>query len=153
MNQIAKVEDIAEYILSKTGNITAMKLEKLVYYSQAWSLVFDDEPLFAEKIEAWANGPVVRELYKRHAGSYLVTSVGGNLSTLKESAKKRIDSVLKVYADKTAQWLSDLTHSERPWQSARKNIPEGENSQNEITLESMKNFYTELLQQSREQKA
>lgn len=153
MKQMAKVEDIAEYILSKTGNITAMKLEKLVYYSQAWSLVFDDEPLFAEKIEAWANGPVVRKLYRKHAGNYLVSSVGGNISALKESAKKRIDSVLQVYADKTAQWLSDLTHSERPWQTARKNIPDGENSRNEITLESMKEFYTELFLQSRGQKA
>jgi uncharacterized phage-associated protein len=43
-----------------------MKLQKLVYYAQAWALVWDDEPIFDEEIEAWANGPVVRGLYEAH---------------------------------------------------------------------------------------
>lgn len=148
-----QVCDVAEYILSKTGSITAMKLEKLVYYSQAWSLVFDDEPLFSEKIEAWANGPVIRELYKLHAKQYVVSTVHGRIDNLTDSAKRRIDSVLSVYADKTAQWLSDLTHSERPWIKARANIPNGQNSRNIITLDSMKKFYSDLFIKSREQKA
>ena len=37
--------DVAEYILKKKGAITAMKLQKLVYYSQAWAVVWDEEPL------------------------------------------------------------------------------------------------------------
>jgi uncharacterized phage-associated protein len=42
--------DVAAYILRKKGEMTAMKLEKLVYHSQAWSLVWDEEPLFHERI-------------------------------------------------------------------------------------------------------
>ena len=53
--------------------MTALKLQKLVYYAQAWSLVWDEEPLFPDPIEAWANGPVVYELYKRHRGIFKVT--------------------------------------------------------------------------------
>jgi len=53
--------------------MTAMKLQKLAYYSQAWSLVWDEKALFPEKIEAWANGPVVRALYDRHRGMFKVT--------------------------------------------------------------------------------
>ena len=34
---------------------TSWKLQKLVYYCQAWSLVWDEEPLFEARIEAWAN--------------------------------------------------------------------------------------------------
>ncbi len=56
---MAHVQDVARYILEKRGRMSAMKLQKLVYYSQGWHLVFDGEPLFAERIEAWANGPVV----------------------------------------------------------------------------------------------
>jgi hypothetical protein len=48
--------DVAAYILKQTGEITAMKLQKLVYYSQAWSLVWDEEPLFSERVEAWRMG-------------------------------------------------------------------------------------------------
>lgn len=61
--KMVNVYDVAEFILRKFGSMTAMKLQKLVYYCQAWSLVWDEKPLFPERIEAWANGPVVRELF------------------------------------------------------------------------------------------
>ena len=50
---------VANYILQKVGSTTTMKLEKLVYYCQAWSLAWDDKPLFDEDFEAWANGQCV----------------------------------------------------------------------------------------------
>ena len=62
----ATVFDVAKYIAEKTGELTAMKLQKLVYYAEAWNLAWDGEPLFSENFEAWANGPVVPELYQRH---------------------------------------------------------------------------------------
>ena len=43
---MASVFDVAVYILNSCGEMTAMKLHKLVYYAQAWSLVCDDSPLF-----------------------------------------------------------------------------------------------------------
>ena len=58
-----KAIDVAAYILRKQGTMPAMKLQKLVYYSQAWSLVWDDRPIFRDRIYAWANGPVIRNLY------------------------------------------------------------------------------------------
>lgn len=70
---MASAHDVAAYILKRMGQMTAMKLQKLVYYSQAWSLVWDEAPLFNERIEAWANGPVVRELYEAHRGQFQVS--------------------------------------------------------------------------------
>src|ERR1700730_81854 len=67
------VHDVAAFIVNRQGEMSAMKLQKLVYYSQAWSLVWDDEPLFDDAIEAWANGPVVRALYARHRGQFKVS--------------------------------------------------------------------------------
>jgi hypothetical protein len=43
------VFEVAAYIISKLGTISAMKLQKLVYYCQAWALVWDEKPLFLEK--------------------------------------------------------------------------------------------------------
>src|SRR5260221_11586367 len=60
------VFDVAAYIIKKMGPVSAMKLHKLIYYCQAWSLVWDERPLFQEKIEAWANGPVIRDLFVFH---------------------------------------------------------------------------------------
>jgi uncharacterized phage-associated protein len=67
---VATVHDVAAYIIEKRGAMTAMKLQKLVYHSQAWPLVWDEKPLFDSRIEAWANGPVVPELYDRHRGMF-----------------------------------------------------------------------------------
>lgn len=67
------VFDVAQYILKCKGTMSAMKLQKLVYYSQVWSLVWDDKPLFNNKIEAWANGPVVKILYNAHKGQFQVS--------------------------------------------------------------------------------
>jgi uncharacterized phage-associated protein len=139
--------DVAAYILKQKTSMTAMKLQKLVYYCQAWSLVWDEKPLFPEKIEAWANGPVVRELYDWHKGSYEVhlPVFDGDPDKLSKAQRETVDSVLKYYGDKPAQWLSDLTHLEAPWQLARTGVSEGAPSDAEISLESMNEFYSSLL--------
>ena len=51
-----------------------LKLQKLAYYSYAWHLVWKEKRLFPERIQAWANGPVVRSLYDRHRGQFSVSS-------------------------------------------------------------------------------
>jgi uncharacterized phage-associated protein len=64
--------DVAAYILERCGPMPVMKLHKLLYYCQAWSLVWDERPLFPERIEAWANGPVVPEIYEYHRGHFKI---------------------------------------------------------------------------------
>ena len=65
---MAEVVSVAAYVLHKLGYSTTMKLQKIVYYSQAYSLVSRNRPLFTERIEAWVNGPVVPELFDLHRG-------------------------------------------------------------------------------------
>ncbi len=65
---MATVFDVAKYVLKQLGSITTMKLQKLVYYCQAWSLGWDGKPLFGENFEAWANGSVCPELFHKHQG-------------------------------------------------------------------------------------
>jgi uncharacterized phage-associated protein len=141
---MATAHDVAAYILDKRGAMSAMKLQKLVYYSQAWSLIWEDAPLFPERIEAWANGPVVCDLYERHRGHFKLHSWNGNPNALTEEQRETVDAVLDFYGDKNAQWLSDLTHQEEPWIKARRGIPNGERGNNEITLESMAEYYSSL---------
>ncbi len=142
---MASVFDVSAYILKKTGPISAMKLQKLAYYAQAWSLVWDDAPLFSERIEAWANGPVCPDLYFAHQGEFTVgTESRGDAKKLKKIQRETIDSVLKHYSKKTAHWLSELTHREAPWKEARKGLPEGARSNQVITHTAMANYYSEL---------
>jgi uncharacterized phage-associated protein len=140
------VFDIAKYILSKTGDISVMKLQKLVYYSQAWSLVWDDKPLFSSKIEAWIGGPVVPDLYYEHKGKFTVSfdDFTGDIKNLSDNNVSTIDAVLEAYADKNAQWLSDLTHMEDPWLKARQGLLSSQRGNNVISLASMGEYYSSL---------
>ncbi len=139
------VHDIVAYILEKSGTMTAMKLQKLVYYCQAWSLVWDDEPLFPERIRAWANGPVVFELYDEHRGKFEVMGwPKGNPYNLNDMQAETVDSVLEFYGDKSSQWLSDLTHREDPWLDARRGLVPGERGNQEITHAALAEYYGSL---------
>lgn len=137
---MASVLDVAAYILEKHGPMTTMKLQKLVYYSQAWSIVWDDDALFPEEIEAWRNGPVVRRLYDAHKGEFRVAKIaGGNPTTLSVEQRATVDEVLNFYGGKSAQWLSDITHLEEPWKEA---WSRGANTT--ITKEKLAEYYSSI---------
>ena len=146
---MASVFDVADYVLQRLGKpITAMKLQKLVYYSQAWSLVWDEKPLFCEKIEAWANGPVSRELYDAHKGEFEVRAARfndkGDASRLAPEQRETLDAVLDFYGQKSSHWLSELTHAEQPWKDARNGLTAGERGNAQITHSSMAEYYGSL---------
>lgn len=136
--------DVAAFILQQRGEMTAMKLQKLVYYSQAWSLVWDEEPLFGEQVEAWANGPVVRELYRRHQGNFKVRDWDGDPSKLNETQRETILKVLEFYGPMAAQVLSDLTHNEDPWLKARAGLAVGDRGSRVISHADMAEYYSSL---------
>lgn len=138
--------DVAAYILRERGPMTAMKLQKLVYYSQAWSLVWDEEPLFSEQIEAWANGPVVPELFRAHKGQFKVSAIpDGNPDALSPVQVETVQAVLDYYGDKPSQWLSDLTHMEDPWKNARGDYADGYPCRNTISHAALHEYYSGLV--------
>jgi len=125
--------------------MTAMKLQKLLYYCQAWSLVWDEKPLFTERIEAWASGPVVREIYNKHQGMFIVSNWNyGKISNLNKTQKETIDAIIKYYGNKPSQWLSDLTHKEAPWENARNGLKPTQRGNKTITHASMMEYYSSL---------
>lgn len=144
---MATVLDVARYILDRMGPMSAMKLQKLVYYSQAWHLVWEDRPLFRARIEAWANGPVVPALYLQHRGQFKLSaaSMPGDGSRLSDAERESVDVVLQAYGKKDAAWLSTLSHREDPWKNARKGIAPGERGSNEITHAAMSEYYSGLV--------
>ena len=146
---MAKVFDVAKYIVDKCGKIDTWKLQKLVYYSQAWSLVWDKKPLFESKIEAWANGPVCKELFNLHQGKYYVDSQTpiwdkANPGSLTEDEKETINAVIRDYGSMPGYELRELTHLEEPWKQAREGVPPMEPCNNEITQSSMELYYGKL---------
>lgn len=151
-NKKIKAVDVAlfickEYKKNSKSELSGMKLQKLLYYSQAWSLVWDIKPLFNEKIEAWVSGPVIREIYDLHKRFFPVEESvfkKGNVSKLIKEQISTIKAVLKYYGGKQPQWLSDLTHREEPWKIAREGLSPRERGNREITLASMEEYYSSL---------
>lgn len=148
---------VAEYFIDKANKekkkITNKKLQKLVYYAQAWSLVLKNKPLFDEKIEAWVHGPAIKSLYIKYkifGFDPIQKRVDATLlRTLPLKDKKLLDSVWSVYGGLDAGYLEMLTHFETPWKEAREGLQNSENSENEISLKTMKSFYLKKLEMSK----
>lgn len=145
------VFDVASYILQKQGRMTTWKLQKLVYYCQAWSLVWIEEPLFPERIEAWADGPVCPDLYQEHKGFLhldLDNFSQGDYRSLGGEQKEIIDEVLAFYGERSGRYLSNLTHLERPWIEARGDLKPGRTGHTEIDYDTMVDYYGGLIDDS-----
>ena len=118
---MVNIFDVAKYILhTHGGEISTMKLQKLCYYAQAWTLVWTKKPLFEEDFLRWDNGPVCRELFNEHKGRFVISEqdiseklFSGNEFSYKEM--EYIEQILDELARHTGAQLSDMTHQEDPW--------------------------------------
>ena len=127
---------VSKYILEKTGSISTMMLEKLAYYCLVWSLVWYNQPLFSNKFQAWKRGPVCKELFDVHRGRRVISAgMVDSSHELSNDEKKIVDCVLAVYGKENGEFLSELTHNEKPWNVTRGNLPENVNCEKEIENE------------------
>ena len=124
---MAHVQDVAAYILDKLGPMTAMRLQKLCYFAYGYHLAWEERPLFPERFEAWANGPVCYELYVKHRREFGVSpgDIKGDPSQLDSGERESIDLVLDAYGRFTAHQLSAMTHRAGPWVAARERAGAG----------------------------
>ena len=136
---MATVYEIAAHISSRLGSVDRYQLHKLVYYVQAWSLVWRKRPAFEGRIEAWTHGPVApslqTEMVHRASSSIL------RAAPLTPEEAAHVDRVLLSYGHMSADQLIKITHEEAPWRDAREGLAPTERSSNEITKEAMQAFY------------
>lgn len=144
---MADVRDVASAIMSSVGECTAMKLQKLLYYCQGWHLAWDDELLFDSDIEAWANGPVVPDVFSTHKGRFWLDASwqhGGNPKKLSKHQRHTVEAICDVYSDWTGCQMSEATHTERPWLEAREGHVAGEIGKQKIDVDVMRDYFTNL---------
>jgi uncharacterized phage-associated protein len=130
--------DVVAYILTRLGPTQQLKLQKILFYCQAWRLAYANVPLFNDPIEARAAGPVVSSVWRNHQYEYMVESEPtGNARTLTPEQQDAVDSVLDRYAHYSAIELSRLTRAEDPWRRARDNG-------RRISLDAMRSYYGDI---------
>lgn len=152
---------VANTILSigGLGDITPMKLQKLLYYCHGWFLALEKKPLIEEPVEAWEYGPVIPTVY--HAfKEYGALPIDDYYRALRLSGTKfmvikpeipagdahtveRIREVLAVYGKYSAIQLSNLTHlSETPWSRIRREHKDEKSVP--ISDETIREYFVEL---------
>lgn len=131
--------DIADYFLYKAAQedqelLSNLKLQKLVYYAQGLHLVvFDGEPLFRDRIEAWAYGPVVPNLYhfyKSNGSGGIPAKKDFDPETIDSTTREFLDEIYEAFGQFSAIRLMDIAHNDQCWKDAGLN--------NEITQDAMR---------------
>lgn len=122
-----KIDVTIEYLLDKCGDITALALQKALYYIQGFYYAFNSKYLFEDDCEAWAHGPVYRDVYFRYC-NYKYNPIKANIvineNDFSYEEKAIFDSVVKHICCYSGKVLEKFTHSEEPWISARGNLAE-----------------------------
>jgi uncharacterized phage-associated protein len=133
-----------------------LKLQKLLYYSDAWYRAFYNKDLFKDGFEAWVHGPVSRKIYARFAGTKnpkdLYSTVTGDdvrkdfdPKSIPTHIKLHIRSVLEVYNKFSGSELEEMTHNEEPWIIARGGIPANEKCTNLLDKAGTGKYYAKRL--------
>ena len=147
------IYDVAAAFLTKefTPN---KKLQKLCYYSQAWYLALNSEPLIKDcRFEAWIHGPVCPELYfkyREYGPGYILAEGKNGEKIFSDSYLAHfIERIYETYGKLSGDELEMLTHIELPWIKARKGLSDWQSSNNSISNEDMMSYFSELLQKTR----
>ncbi len=142
--------DVAKYIvfycIGKNYSISNLKLQKLLYFVQAYFLINLGRPCFFDTIEAWDFGPVVPNVYhtfKMYGGGqipYFYADEYDIKDAISDDDKKRIGVVVDSLAKYTASDLVEATHKQAPW----KNVYNPRVLGTEITNLSIKEYFDGL---------
>lgn len=170
---------LAKYVgltmLQKGISVSPLKLQKILYYIQAWHMVFFDREntLMAEAPHAWVNGPVYPQIYQEYKNCVpgmcdhlnpshfgvssiddvpeVAGSIAGQLA-LTDDQIQLIDSIINLYGAKTQNQLILVTHCEDPWCEKREGLKPYEKSDVEMSLDTMYRYYKERYDRNRSRK-
>lgn len=118
-----------------------MRLYKLMYYAQGWSLAWYNEPLFRDEIQAWKHGPVPTTVRQRVKDTEITPDTIGKPADLTERQKNTIWHVWMNYKKYPGLELSKMTHRETPWISA---YDGGQICTNTISERSLREYFGDL---------
>ena len=134
--------------------ITHLKLQKLVYYAQAWHLALNNgSTLFEDDFEAWAHGPVCPPLYDRFSSlgfNAIPINAAMDDGSKLNGAKEHLEDVWNVYGKFSAKALERMTHSEEPWIEARGEAGPMDRSNAVISRKTMQLYYAKKLSNGEE---
>ena len=149
-----KIYDVADYIILSANAddialLSNLKLQKLLYYVQAWSLGIYKKPFFNEEFQAWVHGPVNVEIFSRfkNMGKTLYSILTSNdvlnkTPSFSDQDITFLNMILDNYMKYSGADLERFTHEDDPWKNARGKCGPWERCTTIISKESIKDFYS-----------
>jgi uncharacterized phage-associated protein len=126
--------------------ITNMRLQRLLYFAQAWHLALEGEPLFPEKIEAWASGPVQPDTYALFSGNgYRPIEAPRPKRRFPKKVDQFLFDLMKAYGTLNAFELELQSQRDQPWKDARGALSDVDDAKPLIKNQVMRSFYRKRL--------
>lgn len=151
---------IADYLLWRTRQerpadpdyLTPMKLQKLLYYVQGWSLAETGAAIFREQIEAWCEGPVVPAVQAAYQGHEKdpILDAPESPPQLDPATRELIENVWDKYKHYSAFGLSAMAQSESPWQHARNGKSESAPGKDTMAVDDIQREFEQKMTLARE---
>ena len=137
--------EVANWFLEKEP-MTHKKLQKLCYYTQAWSYALKNKPFMDSEFQAWIHGPVSPELYGKYKdSSFEDLYPDSDIKTdFKNDCREFLENIWETYGDSTGNSLEVLTHKELPWIKARTGYGTYDNCEEIISKDDMRVFYRSI---------
>lgn len=134
--------DVMTYMRRTFPTYGRVQRQKILYYAQAWHLVWHGGSLYPDVIHAYEMGPVVEDA--RHHDISMDGPMASQVATprLTEAEKATIDAVFAYYGQFTGTQLIARTHSESPWKRHYEDVSPFLRGQDTIPVEEIRQFYT-----------
>lgn len=140
---------LADYLLCECRErgelLTPLKLQKLMFYADAWHLALHDQEITDERFQAWVHGPVAQSQYYRFR-DFRWKPIDAEIACpdMAPELKRHLDEIIDVFGSETAVALELMTHREKPWIEARGDIAPDEPCNNFISKQTTRDFYRAL---------
>lgn len=137
--------DISKWFIIRFEDryITTSKLQRLLYYSEVWTLVLLNRVLLKEEFEAWSLGPTIKEVfndYKVYENKKIL-----NIQVLGISISRSILNILEqvylTYGSMEDSFLEISSQNDTPWITARKDLSDEERCHNTISKLEIKIYF------------
>ena len=147
----SKILMVISYIFECLGEVTPLALQKILYFIQGLFFSKYGTPLFNNDCEAWVHGPVYAEIYDMFSNFRYdpiddprFELLKGKSVNLDEKEREVVDLVVNTFGIYGGKTLERITHKEKPWKVAREGYSENEPSNEEISKESIKEYFVSV---------
>ena len=148
---LSKIEVVSEYVISLTGDITPLALQKILYYVQGLFWAFVKDYIFDEDCQAWAHGPVYGDIYHKYKDyryepiDKCEVSTDAFESVLNGEEIEIVNSLVRNFGRYSGKMLEEITHFETPWREARGNLKKLDRSNQVIDKNNIREYFEEVI--------